>query len=461
MNASEINATQTLPLIYTQTKAATEKPPTSPPLSKQTQTQNTKPSKSPMPSSNDDPGTSSASPPRLPFPLASSELEEERERTTDRKKKSELMAMPSTPVSSSATSPSTTINLSREYTLAIQTASYQEIWAKIHHRAGSDAEADDAEGGTGGPTIAHVLQPDRASVEEILRGAPPTRMTRLISSYMENSEHTSLLCLTLQESIVRARTLYCPIGELLDLVPVSGTSMGFAVELTPALCNKAFDVFVQFNGVENPFPSSFSSSANANGSTSNRSASQFQDMRCSFQELKGQLDDGLRKARRKHRLLRRTTRSSGICLIACTTGITVVGLVLASHILTALVAGCACILGGSCCDLVAMQGLREDMDRLDAAARNTYVLDNDLDTIERLVTRLHDTVEDDKKLVRLGVEGGRGQRHPIEHVVQHLHKNHRSVLQQLSDLDEHICLYFASVNRVRSLLLQHIHQSDS
>jgi hypothetical protein len=40
-----------------------------------------------------------------------------------------------------------------EYTLAIQTASYQEIWVKIHHCAGNDAE-----GGNMGPTIAHVLQ---------------------------------------------------------------------------------------------------------------------------------------------------------------------------------------------------------------------------------------------------------------------------------------------------------------
>lgn len=394
-------------------------------------------------------------------PMPSSDLGEEQERNTDRKKKRPEIAAPSTPVSSSATSPSTTINLSREYTLAIQTASYQEIWAKIHHRAGSDTEADDGEGGNWGPTIAHVLQPDRASVEEILHAAPATRMTRLISSYLENSENTSRLCLSLQESVVRARTLYYPIGELLDLVPICGTSTGIAVDLTPALCNKAFDIFIQFDGIENPFPSSFSSSANANGSTSNRSNSQFQDMKGSFLELKEQLDERLHKARRRRQILRRTMRGSGICLIACTTGITVVGIVLASHILTAMVTGCACILGGSCCDLVVKRGLREDMDRLDAAARNTYALNNDLDTIERLVMRLHDTVEDDKKLVRLGVEGGRGQRHPIEHVIQHLRKNHRSVLQQLSDLDEHICLYFASVNRVRSLLLQHIHQPES
>ncbi|KAF3338724.1 hypothetical protein FCM35_KLT17561 [Carex littledalei] len=410
-----------------------------------------------MPSSSNQPGTASSPP-----PLSPSELEEEQERNTDRKKKRCGITVPSTPASSSAASPSPTINLSREYTLAIQTASYQEIWAKIHHHRGDGgSEADDAEGDGQRFTIAQVLQPDSASVEEILRAAPASRMTRLISNYLKNSENTSLLCLSLQESVARARTLYYPIGELLELIPVCGTSTSFVVDLTPALCNKAFDVFIQFDGIENPFPLSFSSSAEANGSSSNRSNSQFMGMKGSFLELKEQLDARLHKARHKARLLRRTRRASGICLIACTTGITVVGLVLASHIMTALVAGSACILGGSCCNLVAMRGLSDDMDRLDAAARNTYVLNNDLDTIERLVTRLHDTIEDDKKLVRLGVEGGRGQRHPIEHVVQHLRKNHRSVLQQLSDLDEHICLYFASVNRVRSLLLQHIHQPES
>ncbi|KAJ3696521.1 hypothetical protein LUZ61_000226 [Rhynchospora tenuis] len=407
-----------------------------------------------MDSSSTKPGTVT-SPPHPP--LSSSELEEEPERNPNRGKRPEIISMPrsGTPTSSaSAASPSPTINLSREYTLAIQTASYQEIWTKIHRV--SDAEEDSE-----GPTIAHVLQPDRASVEEILRTAPDTPMTRLISNYLESSEQTSVLCLSLQGSVARARTLYDPIGELLDLIPVSGTSMGMVVDLTPALCNKAFDVFVQFNGIENPFPSPSSSSADANGSSSTRSNSQFQGMKGSSLKLKQQLDEKLHKARRKNRILRRTTRGSGICLIACTTGLTVVGLVLASHIMAALVAGSACILGGSCCDWVAMHGLKEDMDRLDAAARNTYALKNDLDTIEKLVERVHETIEDDKKLMRLGVVGGRGQRHPIEHVVRHLRKNHRSLLQQLLELDEHICLYFASVNRVRSLLLQHILQSQS
>ncbi|KAG1364126.1 putative UPF0496 protein [Cocos nucifera] len=101
------------------------------------------------------------------------------------------------------------------------------------------------------------------------------------------------------------------------------------------------------------------------------------------------------------------------------------------------------------------------MAQLDTAARRTYVLNNDLDTIERLVAQLHETVESDKKLVRLGLERGRGQHHPIEGVVRQLRKNHPSFLHQLRDLDEHIYLFFAAVNRARSLLLQQIHRQKS
>ncbi|KAJ3682273.1 hypothetical protein LUZ60_014849 [Juncus effusus] len=222
--------------------------------------------------------------------------------------------------------------------------------------------------------------------------------------------------------------------------------------MTSALCDLAFDTFVEFNQTDNPFPSPSSSAPST--STTTNSNNQFEGMRGSFLELKQQLDLHLYKVRRKRCLLRRTTHGSGICLIGCTTGITIVGLVLATHAMTVMLAGSAFVLGS--CGLFAIPRLKDDMDRLDAAARNTYVLSNDLCTIEKLVERLHATIESDRKLVKLGLEEGKGRRHPIEHVVQHLRNNYASLVRQLSDLDEHICLYFASVNRARSVLLDHV-----
>ncbi|XBI06534.1 hypothetical protein VPH35_134554 [Triticum aestivum] len=140
----------------------------------------------------------------------------------------------------------------------------------------------------------------------------------------------------------------------------------------------------------------------------------------------------------------------------------IAGLVIATHAMTALFAAApACAASrGSCCSTPAwMKRLQQHMDRLDAAARGTYVLNNDVDTIEWLVDRLHAT--GDKILVRLGHERGRGQHHTIEEVVRQLRKNHPSLLCELTDLEGHICLYFAAVNRARLFLVHHLSaQSD-
>ncbi|XBI67906.1 hypothetical protein VPH35_047178 [Triticum aestivum] len=162
--------------------------------------------------------------------------------------------------------------------------------------------------------------------------------------------------------------------------------------------------------------------------------------------------------------LRCVTCGSDICLITYTTGAAIAGLVITTHAMTALLgAAPACAASrGSCCSTPAwMKRLQQHMDRLDGAARGAYVLNNDVDTIERLVGWLHATIEGDKILVRLGLERGRGQHHTIEEVVRQLRKNHPSLLCQLADLEEHICLYFAVVNRARLFIVHHLNaQSD-
>ncbi|KAM0858648.1 hypothetical protein ACQ4PT_047705 [Festuca glaucescens] len=337
-----------------------------------------------------------------------------------------------------------TINLSQEYTLAIQTSSYNEIWAKIHvtvdgQRVDGGDEDEDEEDRS---TLAGVLRPDDAAVERALGDAPDTELTRLAADYLRSTHHASLLCLSLRRALRRARALYGPITDILALIP-------HAQPLAAPHCDCAFDAFLLFDRIPNPF---------------RPPAAGFQGMHRSFAGLKSHLDLRLLKARRRRRLLRRATRGSGICLIACATGAAIAGLVIATHAITALLAAApACAASrGSCCSAPAwMKRLQQHMDRLDAAARGAYVLNNDVDTIERLVGRLHATVESDKILVQLGLERGRGQHHTIEEVVRQLRKNHPSLLRQLADLEEHICLYFAAVNRARLFLVHHLNaQSD-
>lgn len=101
------------------------------------------------------------------------------------------------------------------------------------------------------------------------------------------------------------------------------------------------------------------------------------------------------------------------------------------------------------------------MNQLDAAAMGTCVLNNDLATIDRLVRRLHTAVEGDKLLIRLGLERGSvtgtaTDKHPIQEVLKQLSKSHPNFLHLLNELEEHICLCFNTVNRARSMLLQHM-----
>lgn len=346
-----------------------------------------------------------------------------------------------------------TINLSQEYRLAIHTPSYQEIWDKIHIDGdgdeqreggfGGDGEDEEGEEGEDRVTLAGVLRPEDEVVDRALAFAPDTELTRLAKNYFSSTNQASLLCLSLRRALRRARSLYGPITDLLALIPQSP-------QLATPHCDCAFDAFLLFDQMPNPFPAP---------------AAGFQCMQRSFSGLKNHLDLRLLSVRRRRRWLRCAKRGSGICLIACATGAAVAGLVLATHAITALLAmGPACAASNSCCCPLAasMKRLQRHMDRLDATARGTYVLNNDVATIERLVGRLHATVESDKMLVRLGLERGRGQHHTIEEVVRQLRKNHPSLQRQLADLAEHICLYFAAVNRARLLLVHHLNaQSDA
>ncbi|KAK1287271.1 UPF0496 protein [Acorus calamus] len=270
----------------------------------------------------------------------------------------------------SATDTPRTVNLTREYTLAVQTISYTELWSTIHHHQQQDEEDQTL-------MIDKVLHPNRDSIEEALRAVPRGNLTHhLVSTYFNGSERTSRLCLLLHNSVAAARRLYSPLSDLLDLLPSSS-----AADVSQAQCDWAFDVLTGFDGADNPFQGSVDG---------------FADTRHCFAELKRRLD-----RRRVRRLLFRR---------------------------------------------------REE---LEAAAKGTYVLHNELDTIDRLVARLRATVEGDKVLVKTGLRWGR-DRCSVREVVRHLRRTHMGVQEQMRDLEEHVCLCFATVNRARSLLLHEL-----
>ncbi|PIN17463.1 hypothetical protein CDL12_09864 [Handroanthus impetiginosus] len=336
-----------------------------------------------------------------------------------------------TPTSSVQLSP--TVNLTREYTLALQTNSYSEIRTAL----GRIAEIGHVDVFGEPQLLEQVLRPSRECIQEALSLIRPDSLTSLVANYFEHSEHTSHLCLLLYKSVHQARLLYAPLHNLLDNLPQDFDSDSHI--LSYSQCKLAFDVFLQFDGLGNPFLSPDSH--------------KFDDMRRCFSELKQKVNHHLSKSRSRVHLIRCCSMGSALCLIAAAVGVAVSAVTIATHALVALIASpiCAAILPSTMTKKEMVH-----LAQLDAAAKGAYVLHNDLDTIDRLVARLHDAVKNDRLLINQGLEWGM-DRHPIQEVLKQLQRNRPAFIQQLVDLEEHLVLCFEAINRARSLLLQEIH----
>ncbi|KAK3412922.1 hypothetical protein EUGRSUZ_I01580 [Eucalyptus grandis] len=227
--------------------------------------------------------------------------------------------------------------------------------------------------------------------------------------------------------------MYSPLVELLEVLPLDADSF------TQSQCNRVYEVFVQFDRHDNPFPSPDSHN--------------FIEMRSCFSELKQQLDHRLQKSKSRVKFVRHAITGSAICLCGTVVAAVVSVIGVTAHALIAFVSA-PCLTAYLPQDKFSKKELAHAA-QLDAAAKGTYVLNNDLDTIDRLVDRLYAAVEDDKLLIRIGLERGTDN-NPILEVVKHLRKNNAKFLVELKELEDHIYLCFNMINRARKLLLEEI-----
>lgn len=339
--------------------------------------------------------------------------------------------------------PSPTVNLSRAYTLAVQTSSYREIWLKVHHEVPSDLSVEETqvEFQEEPLQLEDVLEPNHECVQEALLHIKPEALNQLIAKYLNDSEQTTRLCISFSQSVKQARILYAPICRLLDVLPLDMESAGHS--LSQAQCNWAFDIFLQFDSLNNPFPIHDTHS--------------FNDMRHCYFQLKRELDLLLHKSRSKVQLLRHATKGSVACLVAATIGVVITAAVIASHALVTLVAAPIC---AACVPSKMAKKELVHLVQLDVATKGIFFLHNHLETVNCLVGRLYDAVEYYKRLVRFALERGK-DRYPIQEVVKQLHRKHSNFLEELLGLEEHLCLCFSAINKARRHLLDYLlHQNQ-
>ncbi|TYJ39436.1 hypothetical protein E1A91_A04G070600v1 [Gossypium mustelinum] len=343
--------------------------------------------------------------------------------------------------SSSTTQLSPTLNLSHEYSLALQNNSYNEIRHMIEAQMQVENVIEGEVTDTHHLRLSPVLRPNRDCVHQaLLHTNPNAKLTHLLSTYFDHSENITTLCLMLRQCVSRARTLYAPITHLLQDFPYDPSSIHISQ------CNSAIDVFTQFDSLDNPFPSPDSHD--------------FNEMHHSFSQLKEQLDHHRNKSLSRFRVLHRATSGSAFCLIGTVVGVAISAVVISTHALAAFVG----LVSTSLCPIYVPSHLKKKqlahMTQLYAAARSgTFFHINYLESIVCLVDLLHSAVKGDRELIRIALKSR--DIYPIYEVVKYLRNSRNKFFDKLKELEDHIYFCFDAVNKSRANLVDQIHPHQS
>lgn len=283
----------------------------------------------------------------------------------------------------------------------------------------------------------HLLDPDQPSATRILtltQNRPKTRT--LLSDYFSQTANASLLCGLLLKDIDRTRVKYRSFRASFQALEIGHFSDGNQISgiLTCSL---------EFSNSTNPFKPTAPSSSKVGV------------IQAGCCELLKRLESSRNKLRSKLQIMSSLQHGSGIFLVALTASLTII---VASHALALLVAAPGLV--AVSLELASTRRLARESAQLDAAAKGTYILNRDLDTISRLVARLNDELEDMCAMVKFWLAGGEDRLQASGEVARQLKKNDANFAQQLDEVEEHLYLCFMTINRARSLVVKEILNPD-
>ncbi|XP_059458759.1 UPF0496 protein At3g49070 [Corylus avellana] len=321
----------------------------------------------------------------------------------------------------------TAVDIREEYANAFRTESYLDFWTRVITLSHANSTTCSI------PTIAsrlpsyrlfveHLLDPDQPTVTRILalsRIRPVYRS--ILFDYFTQTANTSLLCGILLKDIDRIRIVHHLIKTTLQSLDATNFSL----------------VLTGLHDFVNPFVSTASS------------PTWVRAVRASCSGLLKQLESNRDKTRAKLRLANGLKRGSAIFLVALTASLTII---VAAHAIALLVATPGLI--AASLELASVRSLARVTAQLDAAAKGTYILNRDMDTISRLVARLNDELEHMRAMVKFWAERKEDRLEASDEVARQLKKNDCSFSQQLDELEEHLYLCFMTVNRARNLVIK-------
>ncbi|XP_068639531.1 UPF0496 protein At3g49070 [Aristolochia californica] len=342
--------------------------------------------------------------------------------------------------SPSTTEASTTVDLREEYANAFRTESYNEFWARVLDLTAGDAASPNCTESTAAARlpsyrlfVEQLLDPDQPTVMRILSLARTHNRSKnhsIISDYFSETAKASLLCGLLLKDIEQTRHQYRPLKTTLNS---SGNHLPDTIS----------GQLAEFGRMLNPFDSSASS------------LSRFHSMQTSCIGLLKRLELGRDKARTKVRVINSVKSGLAVFLVAITASVAVVGVFLAAHTFVIIFLATPAFLPASL-QSVSARIMAQVSAQLDAAAKGTYILNRDLDTISRLVARLHNELDHVQAMIRFYLERCDERLDPGQEVLRQLRKIDSSFSQQLDELEEHLYLCFMTINRARTLAMREV-----
>lgn len=279
----------------------------------------------------------------------------------------------------------------------------------------------------------HLLDPDQPSLIRILnlvQNRP--KIHTILLDYFSQTANASFLCGLLLKEIDRKRVKYRSFRTSFQALEIAQFSNENQISSTLAR-------LIGFSNSPNPFISTAPYSTRVHV------------IQAGCSELLKRLESNRDKARAKLHLISSLQHGSGIFLVALTASLTII---VASHALALLVAAPGLI--AASLELSSTRRLARESAQLDAAAKGTYILNRDLDTISRLVARLNDELEDMSGMVKFWLERGEDRLQASGEVARQLKKNDTNFTQQLDDLEEHLYLCIMTINRARNLVVKEI-----
>ncbi|KAL0323254.1 UNVERIFIED_CONTAM: hypothetical protein Sangu_1944700 [Sesamum angustifolium] len=170
-----------------------------------------------------------------------------------------------------------------------------------------------------------------------------------------------------------------------------------------------------------------------------------------------------KKVARKIKLIKYMNKASGVCVAAACGLVAAAAIALALHTLTILLMGPALLplppvkpLKKKFLDMGFLKYgfLNKIGNQLDAAAKGTYILNRDFDTMSRLVGRLQDEIDHNKEMIQFCLD--RREDRISFQVLKEMKKCEFGFMKQVEELEEHVYLCLVTINRARALLMEEI-----